>query len=56
MQPYEHSELDGVGEGLCPVDRADPPTQLQLGNELPSLRNPLPTGEGSFSYPTCKRS
>jgi hypothetical protein len=26
--------------------RAQPLTQLQLGNELPSLRNPLPMGEG----------
>ncbi len=42
MEPYEHSELGGVGEGLCPVDRADPLTQLQLGNKLPSFRNPLP--------------
>jgi hypothetical protein len=48
MQPCERSELGGVGEGLCPVDRADPLTQLQLGNELPSLRNPLPMGEGSL--------
>ena len=46
MKPYERSELGGVGEGLCPVDRADPLTQLQLGNKLPSLRNPLPMGEG----------
>ena len=45
-KPYERSELGGVGEGLCPVDRTDPLTQLQLGNKLPSLRNPLPMGEG----------
>lgn len=47
-KPYERRELGGVGEGLCPVDRADPLTQLQLGNKLPSLRNPLPVGEGSL--------
>jgi hypothetical protein len=35
------SELGGVGEGLCGLDRAQPLTQLQLGNELPSLHNPL---------------
>ena len=51
-KPYERSELGGVGEGLCPVDRADPLTQLQLGNKLPSLRNPLPVGEGNFGYPS----
>jgi hypothetical protein len=48
MEPYERSELGGVGEGLCPVDRADPLTQLRLSSEPPSLRNPLPTGEGSL--------
>ena len=42
MEPYERSELGGVGEGLYPADRADPLTQLQLGNTLPSFRNPLP--------------
>ena len=36
------SELGGVGEGLWFIDRAQPLTQLQLGSELPSLRNPLP--------------
>ena len=46
MKPYERSELGGIGEGLCPVDNAQPLTQLQLGNKLPSLRNPLPMGEG----------
>ena len=53
MEPYERSELGGVGEGLCPVDRTDPLTQLQLGNELPSLRNPLPMGEGIFQSLWC---
>jgi hypothetical protein len=46
MQPYERSELGGVGEGLWVVDRAEPLTQLQLGSKLPSFRNPLPMGEG----------
>ena len=46
MKPYERSELGGVGEGLCPLDSAQPLTQQQLGNKLPSLRNPLPMGEG----------
>ena len=46
MEPYERSELGGVGEGLYGFDRAEPLTQLQLGNELPSLRNPLPLGVG----------
>jgi hypothetical protein len=45
-KPYERSELGGVGEGFCPIDSAQPLTQLQLGNKLPSLRNPLPKGEG----------
>jgi hypothetical protein len=78
MEPYERSELGGVGEGLCGLDRAEPLTaatseqvrksrclshrrggrgvtertysltQLQLGNKLPSLRNPLPLGEGRW--------
>jgi hypothetical protein len=38
--------LGGVGEGLCPIDKAEPLTQLRLGSKLPSLRNPLPLGEG----------
>jgi hypothetical protein len=42
MKPYERSELGEVGEGLDPIDRADPLTQLQLDSKLPSLRNPLP--------------
>ena len=46
MEPYERSELGGVGEGLCGLDRAQPLTQLQLGNELPSLHNTPPRGEG----------
>jgi hypothetical protein len=53
MKPYERSELGGVGEGLRPVDRADPLTQLQLGNKLPSLRNPFPLGEGIFQILWC---
>jgi hypothetical protein len=35
-------ELGGVGEGLWVIDSAHPLTQLQLGNKLPSLHNPLP--------------
>ena len=40
------SELGGVGEGLCVVDKAEPLTQLRLtafakATAL-SLRNPLP--------------
>jgi hypothetical protein len=50
MKPYDAgpdpAELGGFGKGLCAVDSAQPLTQLQLGNELPSLRNPLPRGEG----------
>ena len=42
MEPYEQRELGGVGERLCAVDGSQPLTQLQLGNELPSFRNPLP--------------
>jgi hypothetical protein len=42
MQPYERSELGGVGEGLCPADSAQPLTQLRLASKLASLRNPLP--------------
>ncbi len=40
------SELGGVGEGFCAVDRAHPLTQLRLAAKAASLRNPLPTGEG----------
>jgi hypothetical protein len=43
MEVQERSELAGVGEGLCFVDRAHPFTHLQLGNKLLSLRNPLPS-------------
>ena len=50
MKPYDPGldpgELGGVGEGMRPLDSAQPLTQLQLGNRLPSLRNPLPMGEG----------
>jgi hypothetical protein len=46
MEPYERSELGGVGEGLGAADRAEPLTQLRLCSKLPSLRNPLPMGEG----------
>jgi hypothetical protein len=56
MKPYERSELGGIGEGACAIDRAEPLTQLHLGNKLPRFRNPLPTGEGSSlnkaAYPT----
>ena len=40
MEPYEWSELGGVGEGLSSLDNAQPLTQLPLGNKLPSFRNP----------------
>ena len=40
MQPYERSELGGVGEGLSFIDRAQPLTQLRLANTFTSLRNP----------------
>ena len=46
MEPYEQSELGGVGEGLWVIDRAQPLTQLRLASELASLRNPLPLGRG----------
>ncbi len=46
-------ELGGVGEGLRAVDRAEPLAQLQLGNKLPSLRNPLLMGEGGHLFPTA---
>jgi hypothetical protein len=42
MEPYEQSELGGVGEGASPVDGAQPITQHRRGSKLPSLRNPLP--------------
>ena len=52
MEPYEQRELGGVGEGLCAVDGSQPLTQLQLGNELPSFRNPLPL-RGNTSVDLC---
>ena len=42
MEPYERSELGGVGEGLSSLDSAQPLTQLRLASKLASLRNPLP--------------
>ena len=42
MEPYERSELGGIGEGLWVIEGTQPLTQLQLGNKLPSFRNPLP--------------
>lgn len=38
--------LGEVGEGLRPIERADPLTQLRLAGKLASLRRPLPLGEG----------
>ena len=38
--------LVAAGEGAGAVERAEPLTQLPLGSKLPSLRIPLPTGEG----------
>ena len=55
MEPYERSKLGGVGEGLCALDRAQPLTQLQLGNELPSFRNPLPKERDWCYRPLMKR-
>jgi hypothetical protein len=50
MKPYDPGldpgELGKVGEGLRPIDNPQPLTQLQLGNKLPSLRNPLPKERG----------
>jgi hypothetical protein len=40
MEPYERSELGGVGERLGVIEGAQPLTQLQLGSKLPSFRNP----------------
>jgi hypothetical protein len=38
--------LGAVGEGPCPVERAEPLTQLRLANKFASLRNPLPKERG----------
>jgi hypothetical protein len=46
MEPYEHCELGGIGEGLCPLDIPQPLTQLRLANKFASLRNPLPLERG----------
>ena len=46
MKPCERSELGEVGEGFFTNDWAQPLTQLRQGSKLPSLRNPLPMGEG----------
>ena len=46
IEPYERSELGGVGEGLCLIDKAQPLTQLRLASKLASLRNPLPKERG----------
>ncbi len=33
MKPYRLWRLGEVGEGLCAIDRAQPLTQLPLGNK-----------------------
>ena len=42
-------ELAGVGEGLCPVDGAQPLTQLQLGSTAAKLSQPSPNRRGIFA-------
>ncbi len=42
--------LAGVGEGLCPIDGAQPLTQLRVSSKLPTLRNPLPKERGSICH------
>ena len=49
MEPYERSELGGVGEGLSVIKGTQPLTQLQLGSTLPSFRNPLPLERGELT-------
>jgi hypothetical protein len=56
MKPYEQRELGRVGEGLRPAHGSDPLTQLQLSNKLPSLRNPLPMGEGESCPVNSRRA
>lgn len=49
MEPYGQRPLGGVGEGLRPIDNAQPLTQLHLCSLRSSrLRNPLPMGEGQL--------
>lgn len=52
MEAWERSELAGVGEGFCLVDRAHPLTQLQLGSVAAKLSQPSPDGRGikALSY------
>ena len=48
MEPYERSELGGVGEGLCPLDNPQPLTQLRVSSKAANSAQPSPTGEGKF--------
>jgi hypothetical protein len=47
MQPYERSELGGVGEGVWAIDRAQPLTQLRLIAIGDKSAQPSPIGRGN---------
>jgi hypothetical protein len=50
MEPYEHSELGGVGEGLRVIEGTQPLTQLRVTSYAcgfgANSAQPSPTGEG----------
>ena len=50
MEPYERSELGGVGEGLSSIDRAQPLTQLRVSRKAANSAQPSPIGEGDITY------
>jgi hypothetical protein len=47
MEPYEQSELGGVGEGPGAIDRADPLTQLRHRQQAAKSSQPSPRGRGA---------
>jgi hypothetical protein len=44
MEPYERSELGGVGEGVGAIDRAQPLTAA-TSDQRSQVSRPLPMGE-----------
>ncbi len=51
MEPYERSELGGIGEGSGVLDGAQPLTQSRVGSKLSTLQYPLPLERGIRSMP-----
>jgi hypothetical protein len=50
MDPWERSDLGAVGEGVCPVDKEDPLTQLRLIRFAHKSTQPSPDGRGAGTF------